>query len=303
MKSQQQQQQHWEPGGAAEQVAAAAGGLGPALPGDQMVSWGVSAYCSGAGVFAAGSAALAAASCHETSLQHKGQRQQQQGVAAGPGRATLRSSMQCSSLLLRVELRHVELAVLAALSGEPEMAAALQRCAAGGGASTSSNSPRGDGRSRDACEYLSNVWAAAAGQLQVPGTELLISGATAAAVGQALVHHWSANKLGWVLQAPRQAAAAALDSFLAAFPRLGAWLAEAAAAAEAGKGAATLAGRQRAFAVPKRADDAMVGWGGCVAVWVQVLHGTFVICCGKSCMLHLAVLSPPAVMAAVRLPP
>ena len=112
------------------------------------------------------------------------------------------------------------------------------------------------------------MWAAAAGQLQVPGTELLISGATAAAVAQALLHHWSAKKLGWVLHAPRQAAAAALDSFLAASPRLKAWVAEAAAAAEAGDGAATLAGRRRPFAVPKRADDAMVGVGWWCRPWV-----------------------------------
>ena len=263
----QQQQQQWEPGGVA--AAAAAAGPGPPLAGD-LVSWGVSAYCSGAAVFAAGSTAPSAPG-NETGLQHKGhhhhhhqqqQRGQQQQQAAGPGRPPMPSSGPCSGLLLRVELRHVELAVLAALSGEPEMAAALQRFTPSGGTSSGSSPSGGSGSSRDAYEYLSNVWAAAAGQLRVPGTELLISGATAAAVSQALLHQWSAKKLGWVLQAPRQVAAAALESFLAAFPRLGGWLAQAAAAAEAGKGAATLAGRRRAFAVPKRADDAMVGWAG-----------------------------------------
>lgn len=256
-------QQQWEPGGVAAAAAAAAAGPGTPLAGD-LVSWAVSAYCSGAAVFAAGGAAPSA-SGNETGMQHKGRQQcgqQRQQQAAGPVRPPMPGSGHCSSLLLRVELRHVELAVLAALSGEPEMAAALQRFTPSGGASSGSSPCGSSGSSRDAYEYLSNVWAAAAGQLRVPGTELLISGATAAAVSQVLLHRWSAKKLGWVLQAPRQVAAAALESFLAAFPRLGAWLAQAAAAAEAGKGAATLAGRQRAFAVPNRADDAMVGWAG-----------------------------------------
>lgn len=150
--------------------------------------------------------------------------------------------------LLRVDLLHVELAVLAHLSGQPELRAA---CSSGG----------------DAFQHVANCWAAAAGQLEVPGSgggggsrqpALLIRGALVAAVVQCLAHGWSPKKLGWVLRCSRHAAAHAVDAFLSTFPRVRAWLGEAAAAAEAACCAATLAGRQRQFPAPKSAVDAMV---------------------------------------------
>ena len=195
----------------------------PPLAPSTLVSWGFQGCCSGASVLAAA------------------------GHASSPA---------CSGgLLLRIELQHVELAVLAHLSGQPELQVACRSVAG-------------------AYQSASHCWAAAAGQLHVPGSgspggaggpaqrPLLICAATAEAVALSLVHSWSSSRLGRALRCTRQAAAAAAESFLAAFPQLAAWLAQAAAGAEAACCAATLAGRQRQFAALKRADDVMVSRRG-----------------------------------------
>ena len=208
-------------------------------PPDATIPWSITGYCSGAAVFAAADpAAGGAEAAASDGLHHKAQQ------AAAAGQRSVAPGGDSGSLLMRVELQHAELAVLAHLSAQPELQAA---CTAGCGA----------------YERLSNVWAAATaaangGQLHVPATGVLVGAAAARAAVHALVHCWSPKKLGWVLQVPRQAASVVLDSFLAAFPRLAAWLAEAAAAGEAAHSAATLAGRHRSFAPLKRTDDAMV---------------------------------------------
>ncbi|PSC69888.1 helicase and polymerase-containing TEBICHI [Micractinium conductrix] len=179
--------------------------------------------------------------------------------AAEPAAAAAQQQQQATpistALLLRADVLHVELAVLAHLSGQPE----LQQCCAEAAEAAGS----GGVATLDAYQRLGHCWAAAAGRLDVPGTgapgspPVLVCGGTAAAVVHSLVHAWSPNKLGWVLRCSKHDAGLVLDSLLAAFPALQAWLAEAAAAGEAACSAATLAGRQRQFAALKRADDAM----------------------------------------------
>ena len=246
------QQRRQQSGAAAACEAAAA----PPLPGPQ-VSWGLHGYCSGAAVFAASRHGVAEAGhAAESGRRHKAPSLQQQQVLQEPAAAVAgfapHSGGSQGGLLVRVELQHLELAVLAHLSGQPELQAA---CRSGAGA----------------YQHTSNCWAAAAGQVEVPGAgnggdaggalgppPLLITAGVATAVARCLAHSWSSKKLGWLLCCPRHAAAAAVESFLAAFPRLKAYLAEAAAAAEAACCAATLAGRQQQFGALKRQEDAMV---------------------------------------------
>ena len=227
----QQQQQ------AAEQQLAAP-------PPDPLVSWGLRGYCAGGGAFTAADLSGSPAD----TLAHK--------PAAAAAQQQQQATPISTALLLRADVLHVELAVLAHLSGQPE----LQQCCAEAAEAAGS----GGVATLDAYQRLGHCWAAAAGRLDVPGTgapgspPVLVCGGTAAAVVHSLVHAWSPNKLGWVLRCSKHDAGLVLDSLLAAFPALQAWLAEAAAAGEAACSAATLAGRQRQFAALKRADDAMV---------------------------------------------
>ena len=231
--------------------------------------WDLSGYCSGAAAFSAASTAPASVG---DSLRHKapaGQpgQQQQQGAAVQASRPAATSvggiSSSGSALLLCIQLQHIELSVLAHLSGQPELQAACRRAGSGGSG----------GSGNHAYDELSNYWAAAARQLEVPGSGggggagggaagqqpgVLICAGTAEAAVLCLVHGWSTKKLAGKLQCSKQAAAAVLDSLLAAFPLLKAWLGQAAAAGEASCCAATLTGRQRQFVALKRADDAMV---------------------------------------------
>lgn len=172
------------------QAAAAAAALSP-LTLQGAVTWGLAGYCSGAAVFAAADAgaantAAAGGAAVDGSLRRKAPHNQQQGQEQCSDDA----SSDGSSLLLRVQLENVELAVLAHLSGQPELQAACLRYSSGG-------SPGGTG---SAYEHVSNMWAAAVGQVEVPGSgaggagqpqpPVLISATAVQAVVQALVHHW-----------------------------------------------------------------------------------------------------------------
>lgn len=170
---------------------------------ESLVTWELSGYCSGAGVVATPAAACdPEAAPAGDGLRHKlpaGQQQQQQlpGLPLLPpapqqpcattGGGSSGSASSGGGLLLRISLLHVELAVLAHLSGEPELLAACRRSAATGGS---------------AYEHVAAVWAAAAGGLQVAGSgdgdpyhSALIGAATAEAAVQALVHQWRCA--GW----------------------------------------------------------------------------------------------------------
>jgi hypothetical protein len=261
-------------GEAAAQAGQAAAVSGVAEVPGPLVSWGLQGYLSAAGVFAATPCAVPNNPAVLGERPHKAlaaaaAAQQPASLFNLSGGAATGAAGCCnnggSGLLVRLELRHVELAVLAHMSGQSELLAAC-RSSGGGGA----------------YQQVGNCWAAAAGQLEVPGSRgagsggaagggqppLLISGGTAEAVVQCLVKGWSSRKLGHLLCCARQAAAAAVDSFLAAFPQLQAWLGQATAAAEAACCAVTLAGRQRQCAPLKRADDAMVR-----GVWLGAVGG------------------------------
>lgn len=95
-----------------------------------------------------------------------------------------------------------------------------------------------------------------------------------------------------MLRVSKPGAAAVLDSFLSAFPRLQASLAEVAVSGEAACCAATLAGRQRQFSGLKRADDAMVRVGICSFV-----------CMAECCQLLTLHPSCMAMTACLRLVP
>jgi hypothetical protein len=266
-------------GGGIRSGSGGGSGHAPTPPQPQLVPfqappslWELTSYCSGAAAFSAASTAPA---CAGDSLRHKApagqQGQQLQGAAVQGSKPAATSSGDSGSggLLLRIQLQHMELSVLAHLSGQPELQAACRRGNRGG--------------SGNAYDELSNCWAAAARQLEVPGSGggggaggdasghqpavIICAGTTEAAV-LCLVHGWSTKRLAAKLQCSKQAATAVLDSLLAAFPLLKTWLSEAAAAGEAACCAATLAGRQRQFAALKRADDAMV------SEWVAGRRGT-----------------------------
>lgn len=216
-----------------------------ALP-PEAVGWTLYGYCCGGSAFTAG---YRSGGSRSAGLRHK------------PASAQLQLAEQqpqqlyevAGGLLLRADVQAGELAVLAHLSSQPELLAALH----------SSSS------AAEAYQQVSHCWAAAAGRLDVPGTgnagagqpPVLVSEAVAEAVAHALVHGWTAKKLGWVLRCSKQAAGEVLDSFLAAFPEVKAWLAKAATRGEAACSAATLGGRQRSFPALQRSDDAMVRAG------------------------------------------
>lgn len=217
----------------------------PASPPD-VVGWALHGYCCGASILAAPGRSTGGGVGEPLRRSAHGQPQQAQQVQEGdapPG-----------GLLLRADLQAGELAVLAHLSSQPELLAAM----------------RSGGSAGQAYQRVSHCWAAAAGRLDVPGTgnaaagqaPVLVGEAVAEAAAHALVHGWSAKKLGWALRCSKEAAGQVLDSFLAAFPRLRAWLAVAAAQAEAACSAATLGGRQRSFPALQRANDALVGAAG-----------------------------------------
>lgn len=208
----------------------------------EAVGWTLHGYCCGGSAFTAG---YRSGGSRSAGLRHK------------PASAQLQLAEQqpqqlyevAGGLLLRADVQAGELAVLAHLSSQPELLAALH----------SSSS------AAEAYQQVSHCWAAAAGRLDVPGTgnpgagqpPVLVSEAVAEAVAHALVHGWTAKKLGWVLRCSKQAAGEVLDSFLAAFPEVKAWLAKAGTRGEAACSAATLGGRHRSFPALQRSDDAM----------------------------------------------
>lgn len=237
-----------------EQLGSVAAEAAEAAQPPNAAGWTLQGYCCGASTLTAGDSSSGGGS---SGFRHKipcGQLQQ----AAQQAQQGVEEAAPSAGLLLRADLQAGELAVLAHLSSQPELLAAM----------------RSSGSAGEAYQRVSHCWAAAAGRLDVPGTgnagtgqpPVLVSDTVAEAVAHALVHGWSAKKLGWVLRCSREAAGEVLDSFLAAFPQLKAWLAEAAARGEAACSAATLAGRRRTFPALQRADDVLVSAGcGCPA--------------------------------------
>ena len=199
-----------------------------------------------------------------------------------------------ASVLLCVRLQHLELLVLAALSGDPALLAAVSRAqqAQRGPSTSTSGSPGSAGGScADPYAHLSDIWATAAGQVAAGGSAdgqrlgVLLTAGAARAVAHALVHGWSPRQLGEELGCDKAAAAALVASFLAAFPGLGGWWEAAPAEAARRGGAATLGGRQRPFHLAPKLD-AMVSGTYIVFGCVHVLLGERAATQGR-CGRHL----------------
>lgn len=181
-----------------------------------------------------------------------------QGWLFAPGSGAAAGS---NGTLLCVRLQRLELLALAAVSGDPLLAAATlgpgdaSRTAALGAGS------RGAAAGQDAAAYshLSNCWATAAGRVAAGGGSngqlgVPLSAGTCRAVVHAMVHGWSAGRLAEGLGCPKPAATALQASFLAAFPALWEWREATVREGERRGFVATLAGRQRAFALDAKAD-------------------------------------------------
>ena len=215
-------------------------------PPAQLGLWQFQGYCSAQGVLTACAEAALKASASRAGKEQ----QQQEEEEALPEQGVCQENPQ----VLVVRLRHLELLVLAQLSGDP----ALQEAC----------------RTADPARHVAACWAAAAHQVAIGGGgssggegggggaphAVLICAATAEAVAQALCYGWSPKKLGWVLRCTRQQAAEVSHSFLQAFPSLQHWCAALAERAGGAGAAATLAGRHRSLTLPAK-PDAMVSRG------------------------------------------